>query len=534
MLRGTPSQKSAWRSFVLAAGAVVPAPTARRMLLLLGAGWLLLGAGWLLFGPSQAWAGPVNVATSTSSQATAMSYQRKLFRDSSGYYWLFYFDGGNTRYERSNDTTGATWTMPSVLFANGQVQPHVWQDADTVYVAYTSNRDVLVRRGTISGGTISWSPTYVAMDGDASLVYSLATMCKDANGYLWVATRSLSGGTYSGCVARSVNPNDASAWLAPDCITPTSATGALYIDIQPLAGGDVYAVWHRDGAIEGKRYSAASGWEAATTSIAAGFTGDTQMLFSAVADAQGNVHLLYISPLGDVRYTRYEGTTWGAGQRIGDVVSGSPTITINPTDQRIYAIWADDRVCECWSAVMPSSSADWREEYGTPGKSRKSFITSCYSASGRVNWLYAQGGGSPYQIMTDGFAVGSLSVALSNAAFAFGTRPLDTWLAAQNTVITNDGLAQENIYGNLSQFVSGGFVWGISPTANGPDVCRAQWSTVSDAGPWNDVAAYGSEFLITATLAPGASVTFYFRIQTPTSTSSYLQYACTLTVRAAN
>ena len=488
----------------------------------------------LLAGPAYVSAAPVNVATSMSQQATSMSYQRKLFRDSSGYFWVFYYDGGNTLYERSNDTTGTSWTRTPVLFATGQVQPYVWLDSDTVYVAYTSNRDTFVRRGVITAGAVTWSPSYVAMDGNASVAYSFATICKDTNGYLWVAARSQSGGVYSGRTARSVSPFDASAWQSAQSITPTSTTGALYPLILPLAGGDVYAVWHRDGAIEGKRYSSAAGWDVSTTSIAAGFVGDTQMLFSALTDAQGRMHLLYISSTGDVRYMRYEGGAWSAAQRIGDVVSGSPTITINPSDQRVYAIWADDRVCECWSAFMPSSAADWSKEYGTPGKSRKTFITSCYSASGRVNWVFGQGGGAPYQITTDGFNVGNLSVLVSNASFAFGTRPLNTWLAAQSTFITNDGSAQENVYGSVSQFVSGGFVWGISPASNGPNICRAQWSTASAAGPWNDVAAYGTEFLITTGLARGASVTFYFRIQTPTATSSYLQYACSLTVRGGN
>lgn len=511
MLKGTPLWRIPRRSIVPAAAACL-----------------------LLAVTASVSAAPVNVAISSSEQATSMSYQRKLFRDSGGYFWLFYFDGGNTRYERSNDTTGASWTRPPVLFASGQVQPHVWLDADTVYVAFTSNRDVLVRRGTIADGSISWSPDYVAMDGSGAMVYAFATVCKDADGYLWVAARFQSGGIYSGCAARSTVPYNVTAWQPPQCITPTSATGALYILILPLAGGNVYAVWHRDGAIQGKKYSSGTGWDAAATSIAAGFVGDTQMLFSAVSDGQGRVHLLYISSAGDVRYARYDGGAWGAPQRIGDVVSGSPTISLNPSDQRLYAIWADDRLCECWSAVMPSSSADWLEEYGTPGKSRKAFITSCYNASGRIHWAYTQGGAAPYQVVTDGFAVGNLSVLVSNASFAFGTRPLNTWLPGQSTQITNDGPAQESVYGSVSQFVSGSFAWGISPASNGPDVCRAQWSTVSAAGPWNDVAAYGTEFLITAGLAPGAGVTFYFRIQTPTSTSSYLQYACSLTVRAAN
>lgn len=477
-------------------------------------------------------AAPSTITSSRSDQALALLYQRNVFRDSEGYFWLFYFDGTDTYYMCSDDTSGTRWTSPPVLFNPGEVQTSVWVDANTVYVAFASNDDVLVRQGTISGGTVSWSPAYIAMDGNAAVRYSAATVCKDTDGYLWVSARSRTGATYSGCTARSAGPDDASSWLAPEYITPASSSADLYVLILPLANGDMYAVWSRNGLIEGKRYVAGSGWESATTSIANGFSGDTQMLFSAVTDSAGNVHLVYISDATDIRYARYDGSAWGAMHVLDGAGSSCPAISINPFTQRVYATWLLDRRQSCVSAVLPSSPGDWTTEYATPGKGRKFSLTSCYHSSASANWVMLQGPKAPYTIAIDGFGVGILSVLVSNPAFVFGTRPLDTWLAAESTLVTNDGTMTENVYARISPFVSGLYSWGVSPVSNGPDVCRAQWSTVSGAGPWNDVAAYDSEFLLATGLTPGASITFYFRIQTPTATSSYEQYATGITVRA--
>jgi len=135
-------------------------------------------------------------------------------------------------------------------------------------------------------------------------------------------------------------------------------------------------------------------------------------------------------------------------------------------------------------------------------------------------------------VIFDGIAVARISVVVSKSAFSFGVQPLSTWLSAQITLVANDGTWPENIYGKLSRFVSGAFAWTISGASNGPDRCRAQWSTASSAGPWNDIATYDSEFLITGNLEVANSLTLYFRIQTPTSTSSYNEYASNLTVRA--
>jgi len=125
-----------------------------------------------------------------------------------------------------------------------------------------------------------------------------------------------------------------------------------------------------------------------------------------------------------------------------------------------------------------------------------------------------------------------ISVLVSNSTFSFGTQPLNTWLTPQTSVITNDGTLAENFIGRISQFTDGSNTWGISASANGADIIRAQWSTTSETGPWTDISAYDTDFTIATNVAVDGSVNFWFRIQTPTSTSSYNEHSSTLTVTA--
>jgi hypothetical protein len=125
-----------------------------------------------------------------------------------------------------------------------------------------------------------------------------------------------------------------------------------------------------------------------------------------------------------------------------------------------------------------------------------------------------------------------LSVMSSTSTFAFGTQPVNTWLTAQSSTITNDGPETEAIAVKISTFTQGANTLSISSSANGANQIRAQWSTTSASGPWTDIAAYDADFAVAASLASSATLTLYFRIQTPTSATSASQYASTLTVTA--
>ena len=126
----------------------------------------------------------------------------------------------------------------------------------------------------------------------------------------------------------------------------------------------------------------------------------------------------------------------------------------------------------------------------------------------------------------------TLSVSLSTITFECGTRPANTWLTPQTTVVRNDGDVAENLAAKLSQLAAGGNTWTLSSTVNGADSICAQWSITSVSGPWTDLSAYDSDFTIDTNVAVNDSVTFWFQIQTPKTTTAYDPYSATLTITA--
>ena len=126
----------------------------------------------------------------------------------------------------------------------------------------------------------------------------------------------------------------------------------------------------------------------------------------------------------------------------------------------------------------------------------------------------------------------ALSDDVSNPSLGFGVTQLNQWLTADSSFVINDGSVAENFVAQIGTFTDGSNNWDVSNTANGADSIRAQWSTASAIGPWTDISAYDSDFTIATNVSVNDTVTFYFRIQTPTSTLSYSEYSSTLTVTA--
>jgi hypothetical protein len=349
---------------------------------------------------------------------------------------------------------------------------------------------------------------------------------------LWVAGRYFNGSNYRAVAARSTNVDDVSTWGSPTTISSTTTSLRLYPVVVPLSSGDVYVIWYRSNVFEGRKYVTGTGWEGSVTFIANGRTNDSQSLHSAVVDASFNIHLAYIDASGNLQYQKYNGSSWGTLIQIDAATCKTPTVSINSVNNKLYVLWTKGNQIYCKSALNPTSSSDWVSETIFTETTAKYSLTSNYSSATKICWIYTQGTGSPYNVNFDYLSIPLLSVSVSNSTFAFGTNPLNTWMTPQTSVITNDGTVAENFVGRISQFSDGANTWGISSTNNGDNIIRAQWSTTSATGPWTDISAYNTDFTIATNVAVNGSVNFWFRIQTPTSTSSYNQYSSTLTVTA--
>ena len=477
-------------------------------------------------------ADPSTIDTSSSNASTAISPYRHFFRDSDGYYWAFYYDGSDLVYERSDDTTGASWTGTRTPMAQTN-QFCVWVDGNIAYLTYYSNYDIKVRRGTINTGSLSWGPEYTALNGiNSNNFYPTASICKDSNGYLWVAGARYNGPNYRVAAAKSTNVDDVSAWDLPTVISSNTTSPHVYPVAVPLDSGNVYVTWYRSNLFEGRKYLAGTGWEGSISFIANGRTDDMESLHSAVVDDSFDIHLVYIDVSGNLQYQKYNGSNWGTLMQIDDATCNTPTISINPSNQKLYVLWTKGNQIYCQSAINPANPSDWVSETIFTETTAKYDLTSNYSSTTKLCWIYTQGTSSPYNVNFDNLSLTVLSVSLSNSTFAFGTNPLNTWMAPQTSIITNDGNVIENFIGRISQFTDGSNTWGISSINNGDNIIRAQWSTISETGPWNDISAYNTDFTIATNVAVNNNVNFWFRIQTPTATSSYNQYSSTLTVTA--
>jgi hypothetical protein len=106
------------------------------------------------------------------------------------------------------------------------------------------------------------------------------------------------------------------------------------------------------------------------------------------------------------------------------------------------------------------------------------------------------------------------------------------WTPADSSTLTNDGTLGESLLGQISTLTDGSISWALSPTTNGANQVRAQYSTTSAVGPWSDIPAYAASFSIASAVGVGSNLKLYFRIQLPTSTPSASQFSSTLTVTA--
>src|SRR3990167_2453280 len=132
---------------------------------------------------------------------TAYSNSAKSFYDSTnGIYWSFWYDGDSIEgWYSGND--GSTWTAADspTDIAVDTTDFSLWHiPGDTyVYIAYVSNFDVLVRRGTLSSTDITWGTAGTALNGaSATDQYRRPFIARDDSGFLHVVGKYITSSNY--------------------------------------------------------------------------------------------------------------------------------------------------------------------------------------------------------------------------------------------------------------------------------------------------------------------------------------------------
>jgi hypothetical protein len=183
-------------------------------------------------------------------------------------------------------------------------------------------------------------------------------------------------------------------------------------------------------------------------------------------------------------------------------------------------------------AIAPGAGETWLQIEGDVARALPASSGALQDVWGQWNAEFRRWAGPDLISITANYTSTSLSVLPSKTSFAFGAQPFNTWVAPDSSTLLNDGTSASTLHGRISTFTSGALSWLLSPVVNGVDQVRAQWSSVSAVGPWNDIPGYNTDFTIATAVATGASVRFYFRILTPTLTAVGVPYASTITVTA--
>jgi len=358
--------------------------------------------------------------TTTSPDATAMSYQRKLFHDGTNF-WSFYWDGTNTVY-RYSANNGVTWSAALTAFkTTGVNEISIWFDqaANIVYaVGDTSDATdhVYVQRGAVAPATpaITWAGTdenptvsSIVMDGKHTYI------CKDASGYLWILATNHTGTSpprYDMSAIRSTSIDSILLWqwkgnMFDADVNAVNMKGSI---VPAGVGSQVWAVYTYDGNMASRKYDGAA-WSAETTFyVATNLQGTDTAPPSVVVDSRGVLHVVYgddnEQPVGTSKphiYYRYnQGSSWSVDLPVSGISKNDgfmwPTLSLDTSTGNLYAFWYDmqtslivgkKNVSGTWTALtLPGQTAF-----------AKQHLNSIYSAPGEqyVCWQWTQNTTAP-------------------------------------------------------------------------------------------------------------------------------------------
>ena len=347
-------------------------------------------------------------STSVSEYATATSNQRKLFYDGTNF-WSFYWDGSDTVYKYSSDG-GVTWSSATAAFTTSGVnKTSLWYD-ETNYVVYIigdtseSTTNVTLRRGVVSPSThsISWGTESINATSTLDYGNKDTYICKDANGYLWIVSTSLTNQNpydkFNLRTRRSANVDDVSAWLDRGNIVGSqnvpTLSRAVFAPGKQGSGIAIWAILSSEGEVSSLTHDD-NVWSSPTTLYSGGDSEENTLSApaSAVIDANGVIHAIYGT--GDVsgpnweahiHYTYNAGSGWTTPLALNATdphTRSCPTISLDSTTGNVFAMWLQHQSGNNdYVVVKKNDSGTWGFVSLPANSYPKNHLTSIYSAPG--------------------------------------------------------------------------------------------------------------------------------------------------------
>ncbi len=207
-------------------------------------------------------------ASTNNQAATGHSFQRKVFYDSgNNVYWGFYHDG--TQIEvRYSSNSGSTWNVENDHLVQNTNDFSVWDQTISsyyVFLAAKSSDSIVLRRGTITSGAISWdsetTPVTAFTGTGSGDSYSYPYISADSSGNLWVGARYFNGSSYVYKAVKSNNAgsatwtNAAFTWGDPSQISNDQADPNVFGNVVSIGSLNMYATFVVGTTIKGCKYT---------------------------------------------------------------------------------------------------------------------------------------------------------------------------------------------------------------------------------------------------------------------------------------
>jgi len=187
------------------------------------------------------------VGASTSTSSTTPGGRKTFYDSGSGNHWVFWYTGSQIDYASSSGTT--EWVTRGNLSyntANFSVAFKVISGASYVFLVTEANTyDIVIRRGTISGTTITFDSAVTVLDGtSASDKYVLPSVALDSNDKVWTtAFKDLGdvGDRYHLTARRTTNAGSSTLTFDAASSMGKPSNIATSVSAVPLASGKMLA-----------------------------------------------------------------------------------------------------------------------------------------------------------------------------------------------------------------------------------------------------------------------------------------------------
>ena len=283
---------------------------------------------FLILIPSAAHAQVNLVGASTSASSTTAGSRKTFFDSGSSNHWVFWYTGSQIDYASSSDAV--TWTTRGNLSyntSNFSVAFKVISGTSYVFLVTEANTyDVVIRRGTISGTTITFDSEVTVLDGtSASDKYILPSIALDSDDKVWTAAfKDLGdvGDRYRLTARRTTNSGSSALTFDSASSMGKPSISVASVAVVPLASGKMLtAVSGESGKntiayeYNGTSWSMAGGG-GAYGAISFGAQGFELVSNAVVVDSSGNLYaggdFIMAGGIAVNYIAKWNGTSWSA------------------------------------------------------------------------------------------------------------------------------------------------------------------------------------------------------------------------------